>query len=68
MTKHKENAIQPERDRSADQLGAPGIEVTPEMIEAGARVLYRMDIGFGSEESFAEQVYVAMETVRAAKK
>jgi hypothetical protein len=32
MTKHKENAIRPERDR-------PVIEITPEMIEAGVNVL-----------------------------
>lgn len=66
VTKQKNQAILPKREPTSNQSGAPRIEVTPEMIEAGAKVLFRMDLAFGSEESFAEQVYVAMETAKLA--
>ena len=40
------------------------IEVTPEMVEAGASVLYGMELAFASEEFWAERVYRAMASVR----
>ena len=36
------------------------IEITPEMIKAGASVLYRMELAFAREELWAEEVYRAM--------
>ena len=36
------------------------VEITPEMIEAGASVLYRMELAFAGEEFWAEEVYRAM--------
>jgi hypothetical protein len=36
------------------------IEITPEMIEAGASVLYRMELAFANEEFYAERIYRAM--------
>ena len=36
------------------------IEITPEMIEAGASVLYGMELAFATEEVWAERVYIAM--------
>ncbi len=36
------------------------IEVTPEMIEAGASVLYGMELAFAGEEFWAKEVYKAM--------
>ena len=36
------------------------IRITPEMIEAGASVLYRMELLFAGEEFWAEEVYRAM--------
>ena len=36
------------------------IEVTPEMITAGASVLYRMELDFAREEFWAEEIYRAM--------
>jgi hypothetical protein len=40
------------------------IEVTPEMIEAGASVLYGMETSIVNEHGWAERVYTAMETIR----
>ena len=36
------------------------VEITPEMVEAGASVLYRMEPAFHSEEFWAKEVYRAM--------
>lgn len=44
----------------AEGSDRPEIEVTPEMIEAGASVLYRMETAFAGEEFWAEEVYRAM--------
>lgn len=37
-----------------------GIDITPEMIEAGMSVLCRMELAFADEEFWAEKVYRAM--------
>lgn len=42
-------------------------EVTPEMIEAGASVLYGMELDFASEEFWAREVYEAMVSVAPPK-
>ncbi len=52
-------------DKSTEgQAGA--IEITPEMIEAGASVLYRMETAFAREEIWAEEVYRAMASLAPA--
>ena len=43
-----------------------GIEITPEMIEAGASVLYRMELAFAWEPFWAEEVYRAMASLAPA--
>jgi hypothetical protein len=48
---------------SAGGAGAPEIEITPEMIEAGAAVLCRFETFTASEEYWAEEVYRAMRAV-----
>ena len=45
-------------DRPASETDE--IEITPEMIEAGASVLYRMETAFAWEPFWAEEVYRAM--------
>ena len=42
------------------------IEITPAMIEAGARVLYRFQTFTAGEEFWAEEVYLAMESAKLA--
>ena len=42
------------------------IEITPEMIEAGASVLYRMELAFAGEEFWAEEIYRAMASLLPA--
>ncbi len=44
-----------------------GVEITPEMIEAGASVLYKMELAFASEEFWAREVYRAMASLCPAK-
>ena len=39
-------------------------EMTPAMIEAGASVLYGMELAFASEEFWAKEVYTAMARLR----
>lgn len=39
------------------------IEVTPNMIEAGASVLYGMELAFAGEEFWAKKIYRAMASV-----
>ena len=39
------------------------IEITPEMIEAGTNVLYRMTTHIADEEYWAEEVYRAMSSL-----
>jgi hypothetical protein len=51
-----------ERDRP-DELGAE-IEVTPEMVRAGASVLYGMELTFAGEEFWAKRVYLAMSRLK----
>ena len=46
--------------RSLEPAKVPIPKITPEMIEAGASVLYRMEFAFASEEFWAEEVYRAM--------
>jgi hypothetical protein len=41
-------------------------EVTPEMIEAGTNVLYRMTTHIADEEYWAEEIYRAMASLRPA--
>lgn len=36
------------------------IEISREMIEAGASVLYRMELAFATEEFWAKEIYKAM--------
>ena len=62
MTKHKQNAIQPERDRTGIKSGAPCIEVTPEMIEAGLAIFYDW-VETSPRDSLVERVYRAMREV-----
>jgi len=38
----------------------PVLEITPEMVRAGASVLYRMETPFAPEEYWAKEVYSAM--------
>ena len=42
------------------------VEITPEMIEAGASVLYRMELAFAREEFWAGEVYRAMASLAPA--
>ncbi len=42
------------------------VEITPEMIEAGASVLYRMETAFAGEEFWAKEVYKAMASLMPA--
>ena len=42
------------------------VEITPEMIEAGASILYRMETAFAGEEFWAEEVYRAMASLAPA--
>ena len=42
------------------------IEITPEMIEAGASVLYRMETAFAGEEFWAKEVYFAMASLASS--
>ena len=44
------------------------IEITPEMIEAGASILYGMELAFAREEYWAEEVYRAMDAKRREMK
>ena len=39
------------------------IEITPEMVKAGASVLYGMELDFAREEFWAKEVYRAMASV-----
>jgi hypothetical protein len=48
----------------AIDAGAPEIEVTPEMIEAGALVLAGFDMTFADADLWARRVFLAM--LRAA--
>lgn len=43
------------------------IVFTPEMVEAGASVLYRMELMFAPEGFWAKEVYEAMEKARLGK-
>ena len=63
MTKQAKQPIKPERDRLATKSGAPRIEVTPEMIEAGA---LELTASYGEETSdcVVVAIYEAMEEVR----
>ncbi len=49
-----------EDSHNKGRQAAAEIEVTPEMIEAGASVLYGMETAFAGEEFWAEEVYRAM--------
>ena len=46
--------------KDIENVELPEIEVTPEMIEAGASVLFRMETAFAREEFWAEEVFRAM--------
>jgi hypothetical protein len=50
----------PARDRPENKTVLLPLEPTPEMVSAGASVLYAMDLAFGTEPMFAENVYKAM--------
>lgn len=54
------------RRYNAAEAGVPGtkIEVTPDMIEAGAGMLASFDRRIWDNEAMAELIYEAMETVR----
>jgi len=52
-------ADKPETDKN------PGIEVTPEMIEAGLDALFRGDDRFRDDESLVRSIYRAMEEARS---
>jgi hypothetical protein len=43
-----------------DEKTSAELEVTPEMIEAGAAVLCRMTTHFAGEDYWAEEIYKAM--------
>ncbi len=47
-------------------LESEEIKITPEMIEAGASVLYRMELAFHSEEFWAKEVYRVMASLASA--
>lgn len=49
-------------DRPTDE-----IEITPEMIAAGASVLYGMELAFATEEFWAAEVYRAMAALAASR-
>lgn len=51
-------------DEAAEIVADQFVDVTPEMIEAGAAVLCRMEPAFATEEFWAERVYRAMEARR----
>ena len=58
-----------EMQKQKEDVGRnPGneIEVTPEMIAAGASVLYKMELAFAGEEFWAEEVYRAMASLTPA--
>jgi hypothetical protein len=60
------SVMKAEKAKQAQDAGAPEIEVTPEMIEAGERTIFafgvRPDLSTaGWAASLAEQVYQAME-------
>lgn len=44
------------------------IEITPEMVEAGASVLYRMEPAFHGEEFWAKEIYRAMASLAPASR
>jgi hypothetical protein len=67
VTKQKPDAISGPGDRRETDSGAPHIEVTPEMIEAGVLAL---QVWSGTDEGFdigAISVYRAMHRVRLAR-
>lgn len=46
------------------RLGAPELEITPEMIEAGEELVREFEAGFDSAKEYAAKIYRAMERAR----
>jgi hypothetical protein len=49
-----------------DETGQPQIEVTEEMLRAGADAIGTGDLRFTTSRQMAKEVYLAMEAVRMA--
>lgn len=60
MKKDIETRDVAEMAQSENRQAGKNVAITREMIEAGASVLYGMELDFASEESWAERVYLAM--------
>jgi hypothetical protein len=60
VTKHKTSDTEAERDRPANESGAPQIEVTPEMIEAGWGALLSFESRDFPDRAMVMDVFEAM--------
>lgn len=73
LTYHKsDRKVKAASAAKAEGAGAPDNEVTPEMIEAGADVIWRsfgdvLVYGSGTGRDVASEVYLAMASVRDSK-
>jgi hypothetical protein len=54
------------RPRRRTKAGAPEIEITPEMIEAGVAEFGRYDSRFGRPTEAVERIFMAMLSARTA--
>jgi hypothetical protein len=53
-----------ERPSPRDEAGAPEVEITPAMIEAGVRNMLGRSLDLEHEDDIVVDIYRAMETVR----
>jgi hypothetical protein len=53
-----------EKRQASEPVTPEEIEMTPEMVAAGASVLYLMDLDSAREEFYAREVYMAMASLR----